>query len=165
MTVKTSITSENSQQSWQSLESILPIIWKHSNYFICKTMRRKFLFSLNKWSCALYFGTKEMKNGHISLQLLGNSSVTWFSTEAHCHTVILLSVVIQSVIIHFFSLSSLISCGINSPTYCLEDWILGVVITCVIFWNSWNQNTVGQIHPWSNFSRITAARPEINLTL
>lgn len=102
LTVKTSITSENSQQSWQSLESILPIIWKHSNYFICKTMRRKFLFLLNKWPCALYFGTKEMKNGHISLQLLGNSSVTWFSTEAHCHTVILLSVVIQSVIIHFF---------------------------------------------------------------
>lgn len=68
-----------------------------------------------------------MKNGHISLQRLDNSSVTLFFTDAHCHSVIFL-LVIQSLIIHFFSLASLISYEINFPSYCLENRILGVVI-------------------------------------
>lgn len=123
-----------------------------------------FLLKKPKRPWGLFFGTTEMKNGHISLQLLGNSSVIWFSAEAHCHTIILPLVVIQSLIIHFFSLTSLISCGINSPIR-LEDSILGVVIICETLWNTWNQNTAGQIHPWSSFTSISAVRPKINLTL
>lgn len=138
---------------YQYFENILITLY-------AKKIRRNlpFFTEKHKRPWGLYFG-------HISLQLLGNSSVIWFSTEAHCHTVILLLVVIQSLIIHFFSLTSLISCGINSPIHCLEDSILGVVILCEILWNTWSQNTAGQIHPWSSFTSISAVRPKINLTL